>query len=155
MRVEDEKESRSSIPLIAGVLILLACLGAYRYLSRPVQYHGGSGATTEAKAYLPHLALSDVAMQASDNFMGQQVIEVKGKLTDNGPRSLSSVDVYCLFYGVNGQEIHRERLPIIGAKAAPIKPGETRPFRLPFDAAPDGWNQALPKMVIAEIKFVN
>ncbi len=155
MRVEDHQQSRSSTPLIAGCLILLACLVAYRYLSRPVAYHGGGGATSEAKSYLAHLALSDVAMQASENFMRQQVIEVKGKLTDNGPRGLSSVDVYCLFYGVNGQEIHRERLPIIGAKAAPLQPGETRVFRLPFDAVPDGWNQALPKMVIAQITFAN
>jgi hypothetical protein len=25
---------------------------------------------------------------------------------------------------------------------------------MPFDTLPDGWNQALPKMVIAQIKFV-
>ncbi len=112
-----------------------------------------SGASTEAKQYLPHLVLSDVSMQATENFMKQQVIEVKGKITDNGPRTLRSVDVYCIFYSINGQEIHRERLPIVRLQGPALRSGETRPFRLPFDAVPDGWNQALPKMVIAQIKF--
>ena len=107
------------------------------------------------KQYLPHLALSDVSMQATENFMKQQVIEVKGKITDNGPRTLRSVDVYCIFYDINGQEIHRERLPIVPLQGPALRSGETRPFRLPFDAVPVVWNQALPKMVIAQIKFAH
>jgi hypothetical protein len=63
------------------------------------------------------------------------------------------VSVYCLFYGVDGREIYRERVPIVGASAAPLKPGEVRAFRLPFDSLPEGWNQAMPKMVIAQITF--
>ncbi len=85
--------------------------------------------------------------------MKQQVIEVTGTIVDNGPRSLRSIEVYCIFYGINGQEIHRERLPIVSSKLAPLRPGEKRAFRLPFDALPDGWNQSIPKMVIAQITF--
>ncbi len=140
-------------PTIIGVLVLLGLAGGTLYLNRPVKPVQESGVSPEATAYLAHLSLSDVSMQASENFMKQQVIEVTGKLTDNGPRALRAVDVYCLFYGVNGQEIHRERLPIVPLKGAPLRPGETRSFRLPFDDLPDGWNQTLPKMVIAQIAF--
>ncbi len=92
-------------------------------------------------------------MKATENFMKQQLVEMQGKIANEGARSLQSVDVYCLFYGVDGHELHRERVPIVQAKALPLKPGEVRPFRLPFDSLPDGWNQALPKMVIAQITF--
>ena len=85
--------------------------------------------------------------------MKQQVVEVKGVIADNGPRALRSVDVYCLFYDVNGKELQRERLPIVKSKNAPLRPNERRHFRLPFDAVPEGWNQAMPKMVIAQITF--
>jgi hypothetical protein len=147
---------RPSVTLIVvGIIILAGLVGGVIYLSRPTKPIVESSASAEAAAYLPHLVLSDVSMQASENFMKQQVIEVNGKITDNGPRTLKTVDVYCLFYNVEGQEIHRERLPIIQSKTAPLKPGETRPFRLPFDAVPDGWNQTLPKMVIAQITFVS
>ncbi len=92
-------------------------------------------------------------MQASENFMRQQVIEITGKIKDAGPRSLKSVDVFCLFFGVDGREIHRERLPIVSASNNPLRPGEIRSFRLPFDSLPEGWNQTLPRMVIAQITF--
>ena len=143
------------LPIAVGLIVVLALIAAAIYLNRPVKRVADTSASTDAKEYLPHLALSEVSMQATENFMKQQVIEIKGKITDNGPRALRSVEVYCLFYGVNGQEIHRERLPIVPPQSPPLRSGETRPFRLPFDALPDGWNQALPKMVIAQIKFAS
>ena len=141
------------VPVVLGIITVLVLAVGAVYLSQPAKQSAVVPASSEAKAYLSHLVLSDVSMQASENFMKQQVIEVNGKITDNGPRALRSVDVYCVFYGINGQELHRERMPIVQSKAAPLRPGETRPFRLPFDAVPDGWNQAMPKMVIAQITF--
>jgi len=38
-------------------------------------------------------------------------------------------------------------------RPAEVKPGETKPFRLAFDNAPQGWNQAMPDLVIAQIQF--
>lgn len=138
--------------IVGGIGLLLLALGAI-YLARPAKTPEAGAASTEATAYLPNLILSDVSMQASENFMKQQVIEVTGTIVDYGPRSLRSIEVYCIFYGINGQEIHRERLPIVSSKLAPLRPGEKRAFRLPFDALPDGWNQSIPKMVIAQITF--
>ena len=87
--------------------------------------------------------------------MKQQVVEVEGKITNNGPQPIDSVSVYCLFAGVDGHEVYRERVPVVQAKGAPLKPGETRNFRLPFDSLPDTWNQALPRMAIAQITFAH
>lgn len=147
------KEKTFFTPIVVGVIVLLGLVGAFLYLHKPAPTVSPKVASDEAKAYLPNLALSDVSMQATENFMKQRVIEVNGKITNKGNRPLRSIDVYCLFYGVTGQEIHRELLPIVNAKNAPLPAGETRPFRLPFDAVPDGWNQVMPKMVVAEIKF--
>jgi hypothetical protein len=86
--------------------------------------------------------------------MKQEVVEVEGNIKNNGPRSLESVDVYCLFRGVDGQVIYRERTPVVlRSKAGPVNPSETRHFRLAFDSLPDGWNQAMPTLVIARITF--
>jgi hypothetical protein len=147
------REKTVIAPLVIGLIVVIGLIAAVVYLRRPAATPKESAASSEAIAYLPHLGLSDVSMEANENFMKQRVIEIKGKITDKGQRSLRSVDVYCLFYGVDGREIHRERLPIVNAKTAPLHPGETRSFRLPFDAVPEGWNQALPKMVIARIDF--
>jgi hypothetical protein len=129
-------------------------IAAIIYLSRrPANQPAQVSASAEAKAYLPNLRLSDVSMKATENFMKQQVVEVLGKITNNGPRDIESVSVYCLFSGIDGREVYRERVPIVQSKGTALKPGETRSFRLPFDSLPDTWNQALPRMAIAQITF--
>lgn len=92
-------------------------------------------------------------MQATENFAQQRIVEVQGKISNDGPRALHAVAIYCLFYGIDGREIHRERASILQATGKPLQPQETRNFRLPFDTLPDGWNQAVPHMVIAQISF--
>ncbi len=157
--MESAVTTRRRLPvslLIAAGLAALVLLTAGLYLKRPVpQPDRQVPATAEVKAYVSNLQLSDVTMQATDNLMGQSVIEVQGKIANSGSRSLASVDVYCLFLDINGREVARQRLPIVPAKRTPLKPGETRTFRLPFDTIPDGWNQALPRMVIARIAFAS
>ncbi len=153
MALSAEVKKFPVVPIIIGIFAGFLLLAGGFYLSRPAKAALESASSDEAKGYLSHLALSDVSMEATENFMRQQVIEVKGKISDNGPRPIRSADVYCLFYGIDGKEIHRERVPIVQSNAAPLRPGETRAFRLPFDAVPDGWNQALPRMVIAQITF--
>lgn len=139
--------------LIGTALTVVLLAGLLVYLSRPSHVTPGGPASSEAKAYVPKLTLGDVTMQATENFMKQQVVEIEGKITNDGPRELRGIDVYCLFYDVNGHEIHRERVPVLAGKVPPLRPGETRAFRLPFDALPPGWNQAMPRMVIAGITF--
>jgi hypothetical protein len=145
------------VPLLMAAVAVLALLGGVLYLNRPAPKTLASTASHEAKAYLTNLGLSDVNMQASENLVNQKVVEVLGNISNNGPRELKSIDVYCLFYGLDGREVHRERLRIVGGAGTPgsLKPGATKSFRMPFDSLPDGWNQALPKMVIAQITFVN
>ena len=90
-------------------------------------------------------------MQATQNFMNQQVVEIQGKIANKGRRKLASVEVFCLFSAVNGKQIYQERLPIVKSLA----PQESRSFRLPFDTLPEGWNQAMPRLVIARISFAS
>jgi hypothetical protein len=140
--------------LLGGSLVLVAVIACFLYLRKPSPENTQNGsASPEARAYVSNLVLSDVTMKAAENFMQQQVVEIEGKITNNGPQPLESVDVYCLFRGVDGHELHRERVPIVRPKSSSVKPKETRPFRLAFDSLPDGWNQAMPTLVIAQITF--
>ncbi|MFL6414374.1 MAG: FxLYD domain-containing protein [Bryobacteraceae bacterium] len=136
----------ATIALLAGILL---------YLSRPAPNSQAPPVSGEAKAYVAKLVLSDVTMQATENFMKQRVVEIEGKIANAGERELRGIDVYCLFYDVNGREIHRERVPVLNRKGAPLRPGESRDFRLPFDTLPEGWNQAMPRLVIAGIDFAS
>ena len=128
------------------------------YLGRPSSPPGqirDAAAPAEAKAYVKQLQLSSVSMHASESFMRQQLVEVEGKITNRGDRPLKSVEVFCLFYSPSGREIHREQSAVVSGQGSAFAPGQTRAFRLPFDDLPDGWNQAVPAMVIAGITFAD
>jgi len=137
---------------VRAVTILAALLSLSCSHQAPVTSES-QAVSSDARAYVKNLNLSDVTIKATENFMHQQVVEVEGTISNRGPRPLKSVAVYCIFSAIDGHELHRERVPIVQAKGKALQPNESRPFRLPFDTVPEGWNQAVPKMFIASIDF--
>lgn len=140
-----------STPLVIMMMVALAGLGGWWFLAnRPRETAAPAAITAEAKAYVRNLKLGDVDMKATEAFTGATVVEIIGKITNGGDRSLDRVELNCVFYDPYGQVVLRERVPIVRNT---IKPGETRSFRLPFEGIPSSWNQALPQLVIASISF--
>jgi len=147
-------KSFGSIPIVAAAVVGIILIAVILYFSHSAPQPAPEvPATPEAKAYVHNLKLSNVSVKAAENLMNQRVVEIDGDVTNAGARSLQTVEVYCFFYGVNGRQLARERVPMVEKTGSPLKPGETRVFRLPFDNLPDGWNQAVPGMVIANIVF--
>jgi hypothetical protein len=109
--------------------------------------------SAEAKAYVGNLRLSDVSMKATQNYALQTVVEIEGKIGNAGDRPLEAVEIYCVFYDSLGQIVFEPRMPIVTTKMGGLKPGETKAFRLPFDEIPHSWNQTMPRMVIAGVRF--
>jgi hypothetical protein len=134
----------------AAVLLFLGGILAWFVLRNSSSANSTPPLTPEAKAYVRNLKLSDVSMKATESYVGQTVTEIEGKITNSGDRVAQHVDVYCIFYNAYGEVVIRERVPIV---SAPLKPGETREFRLPFDDIPEGWNNQMPQLVIARIQF--
>lgn len=142
-----------SAPVVIGVIAVLLAGGAAAYLT-----FGPKPApppppvlTQEAKDYLVNLKLSDVGLQAAESYINSSLVEVLGKIGNTGPRGVRMVQVNCVFRNVYGQPIRRELATVVGK--AGLKPGETKPFRLAFENPPQGWNQAMPDLVIAQIQF--
>jgi hypothetical protein len=106
--------------------------------------------TAEGKAYVSNLKLTEVAMKATESYAGQVITEILGKVTNAGNRTVYSAEVSCIFYDSINQMVLRERVPIV---KTPLKPGETRSFRLPFDDIPSSWNSQMPQLVIAQIRL--
>jgi len=109
--------------------------------------------TAEARAYLPSLKLSNVHMQAAESYVNQRLVEILGEITNAGDRRVKVIEVTCVFKDFSLNEIDRERTFVVGAGAAALGPGQTRPFRLAFDTIPETWNQVMPSLIIAQIQF--
>lgn len=147
--------SISPAAYIVGALCLVGA-GVFAYFA----YTGGKPAqplelTPEAKEYVHNnnLQLSDVGIKATDSYMQQTVVEIQGKIRNAGNRPVQIVEVYCVFTDAYGQMVFRPRMAIVNARMGGLKPGETKPFRLPFDEIPPSWNHAMPQLVIAGVKF--
>jgi hypothetical protein len=140
--------------LAVGLVVILGA-GCFLYLDRVSHRPPPAPAplTPEAKAYVHNLQLKDVDMQKHESYMQQAVVEITGKIGNNGSRALRVVEINCVFYDPYGQLVLRRRVPIVGLKMGGLAPGEIKNFRLAFDDLPDSWNQALPQLVIAQIVF--
>jgi hypothetical protein len=149
-----EKQQGISVQVVVAAALVFAGLGVWftydHFAARPVQ---DAPLTAEGKAYVENLRLSEVGMKATDSYAGQTIVEIEGKIGNAGPRPLESVEIYCVFSDPYSQLILRRRLPIVSAKMGGLKPGETKPFRLPFDDIPQSWNNEIPRLVIASVKF--
>jgi hypothetical protein len=142
-----------SAPIVIGIVAVLVAGGAAAYLTfgpKPAP-PPAPVLTQEAKDYLVNLKLSDVGLQAAESYINSSLVEVLGKVGNVGNRGVKLVQVNCVFRNVYGQPIHRELATVVGKGG--LKPGETKPFRLAFENPPQGWNQAMPDLVIAQIQF--
>jgi len=146
-----------SIPVAVIVVAVAALVGAglFVYLDKAAHRAPAPPAplTGEAKSYVHSLQLFEVEMQKHESYLKQAVIEITGKIGNNGGRNLRVVEINCVFYDLDGQVVRRERVPIVSQKIGGLAPGERKDFRLAFDDIPESWNQALPQLVIAQIVF--
>ena len=151
------QNSRVSIPPMAiiAAVVLVAGAAGFLYLDHAAKQPPPPlpPLTGEAKAYVRNLKLSGVDMAAHEDYFKQRIVEITGQIQNAGDRVLRVVEINCVFYDPYGQVVLRQRVPIVSQKAGGLAPGDTKPFRLPFDNIPDSWNNVMPQMVIARIDF--
>ncbi len=149
------KSSSSNAWLIAIVTIAVSGTVVFllaRYSSAAASKDPVS-LTPEAKAYVRNLKISEPEMNAHESYMKQSIVEITGKIKNDGPQALNTVDIFCSFYDAYGQLVVKERVSIVREKMGGLKPGEEKPFRLAFDTVAEAWNQQMPNLVIAGIQF--
>jgi hypothetical protein len=157
--LEQEKELRKTAgpaipwPVIGIALLLAAATGGFFYWQAQQAASGGPALTEEASAYLPLLDLANVEMEAKEDFLEQTLVTITGSIANNGDRTVSVVEVNCVFREVNGIEIQRERATLVGRRTGSMAPGDAKEFRLAFDAVPGEWNQTMPSLFITQIQF--
>jgi hypothetical protein len=144
-----EKAPVNKVALVASLFTVFLSTGVVFYAGRN-KPPADTALTAEAKSYLNSLPLEDIEMTSAESFGGGRLIEIKGNITNAGPRAVARAEVFCVFRDAVGQIILRQRWPIV---ANSLKPGEKKPFRLPFDTVPESWNQQLPNVVVASIAF--
>lgn len=150
-----KRKSQIGVPVYVGGACAVLGVAIFLYVQYAAK-HAPQDAplTPEAKAYVKSLRLSDVEIKANKSYLNQMVVEIDGKIGNAGDRPLDTVEIYCAFYDSYGQLVLRSRVPIVSPRVGGLKPGEAKTFRLPFDEIPESWNQQMPQLIIAGVKFL-
>ena len=155
------QEERSLAPWIVAGGVVAVVIGVLIFMS---MRSGKASASSTPDAYAAQLALSGVEMSQSSNGVGSQITYVDGEVTNKGNRTVTGMTVRTTFsdsLNQPGQEetmalnLIRTREPYIDIEpvsADPIKPGESKPFRLIFDHVSQNWNQQSPQLRILQVQ---
>ena len=144
--------------VIVGLGILVVVGGR----SNPELAAAGTGMAA-ADPYAAKLPISGLQMSEATSFSGAKVTYIDGQIANTGDRTLTAITVQVGFHSDVGQFAQRVALPLSlirtrqpyvdtePVSAAPIEPGQSRDFRLIFDAVPPDWNLQFPEIRVISV----
>jgi hypothetical protein len=92
-------------------------------------------------------------MSAAQNFLGDSVTYLDAQVRNEGTKTVRRLDLDLTFVDMLSQVILRERAHPVSERTPPLKPGESRAFRITFEHIPVEWNQAAPTMTPVYVQF--
>lgn len=117
---------------VAAVLIGLLLLSRSRESSQPPP-----PPSQEDIAYTSQLELSELRLSAEENFLGQQVVYLDGKITNRGGKTVQGLKLRLYFRDSLNQVVLRDDQQVLDLRSAPLGPGQVRAFQLRFDRLPE------------------
>jgi hypothetical protein len=109
--------------------------------------------SAEQKAYLAQIEITGARLSVARNIVGDTVTYLDASVTNKGARLVRRLEIQLEFHDIFNQVVLRETAHPIPLRAAPLKPGETRAFRVAFDHMPADWNRTLPTMTTTDVRF--
>lgn len=109
--------------------------------------------TADAQAYLMQIAVTDIHMSAAETGLGSSVTYMDAEIRNNGARAVREVDLDLTFVDMVNQMVLRRTVHPVTRTSPPLKPGESRPFRVTFDYMPADWNQGPPVVAVTYTGF--
>jgi hypothetical protein len=151
---------RAGFPLAAwgaAALIVVVAAGVFFFAGRkgPVAV---PTTLQPADAYAASLPLSGLAMSESESLSGGKVTYLDGYVTNTGSRTVTGATVQVVFANDEALAPQVDTLPLSlirmkepyidvePVRAEPLKPGDSREFRLAFESVPEDWNTQMPEV---------
>jgi Protein of unknown function (DUF2393) len=115
-------------------------------------------------AYAGSLAITGIEMSTSDTFNGGQLLYIDAHITNNGAKTVSGITVQTIFANdlkyppqveTGPLMLIRTRDPEVDTEPVsrePLKPGDSREFRLIFEHVYTDWNQTYPDIHVTSVQ---
>jgi hypothetical protein len=144
--------------LIAGlIIVLILAVAGYFWIektgTKPIAQAVPLPMGAAEQAYAPQIDFGSFDLSRTTNFLNQQVTNVAGVVSNNGPRTVLEMEVSMEFHDLSQNVILREKQRMFGTKEKPLQSLEKRSFQLNFETIPDGWNQVPPTFTITGLRL--
>ena len=160
------REATSWLPWIVAAFVIV--VGLVFLIVAGGRSHPDTSANSTGMAapdpYAPKLSVSGLQMSEATSFSGAKVTYIDGQIANTGDKTLTAITVQVGFHSDVGQFAQRVSVPLSfirtrqpyvdtqAVSAAPIEPGQTRDFRLIFDAVPPDWNLQFPEIRVISVR---
>ena len=148
-----ERKPRVPMVVVVAVLLVLGVAVAFFVLVPSQQDASPTIPLKDAPAYAAQLELSDLQLSAAENFLGQNVVYLDGKIANQGSQTVRLVQARLFFRDFMGQVILREEKELVSVRSQPLRPGEVQEFQLAFDSIPASWNVQVPEIEFTLIRI--
>ena len=147
---------------IAGLVVFLAVGGVLLGTRHKVK--ASPNAVQALDPYEANLVFTGIQMSESASLSAVKVTYIDGRVKNSGGKTVNGATVQVLFSNDEQLPPEVETLPLTlirthepyvdtePVRAAPIKPGEEREFRLIFENIGANWNQQLPQIRVVGVE---
>ena len=145
-------EDRSSLIIIASVVVVMALLVAWVFVSNPEQ--AAAFPVTEVRdtaAIQSSVQLSHLSIATSENFARQKIYVVSAYLKNISDKPLRAAEVKMTFTDFDGKPVREYTQKIIEPTQKPVAPGVEFRFEVRQENLPRGWNYRVPVTEITKI----
>ncbi len=118
-----------------------------------------------ADPYLPNLKISEMHVSFGEDFAGNRITYVEGKISNTGNKKIIGATIELLFKNPLGELAQQEDLPVMvllfkepyedygSLEQAPLSPGQTRDFRLTIEHLSRDWDHQLPQVKMVGVNY--
>ncbi|HEY0309230.1 MAG TPA: DUF2393 family protein [Acidobacteriaceae bacterium] len=164
---DEQKSGLGAAAWIAAAVVVLVIVGGivlmahHRRAAVPVV---PPNTMLPLDGYAANLSITGIEMSDTDTFGGGRLIYIDGHITNNGAKTVKGITVQTVFANdlkyppqveTGPLMLIRTRDPYVDTEmisAEPLKPGDSRDFRLSFEHVYTDWNQTYPEVRVVAVQ---
>lgn len=158
----EQEEKRNLLPMVIGGLLVVIAITVLVLATRA----GKSSGMGQGDPNLAKLQISDLHMATAQNFAGNSVTYIEGKISNATDRKVTGARVEVIFKNSIGEIAQDEKsLPVTvllpnvpyidygPIDRAPLAPGQSRDFRLTLEHVSADWDGQLPTVKVMAVNY--
>ena len=159
-REQDEK--RNLTPMAIGAVLVVLAIAALVLATRAGKSSGNTG---QGDPNFARLQIFDLHMATAQNFAGNSVTYIEGRISNHIDRRVTGARVEVLFKNALGEVAQKEVLPVAvllpnvpyvdygTMDRAPLAPGQTSDFRLTLEHVSADWDGQTPQLRVVAANY--